>query len=360
VTVDRQIDQMCPHIVTEEALYVASDRRTVRPFRPISSSTSVKVLLNNTLEVPFDGVNISAGVTGVRKGPFTVSQSVNDTLVFSVNQGPTQTISLPTSYKMAAEQCVGRLNRQASGVTFSVVNNSIRIDTRDKGPEASLFIGPTSLAGQLFGLTPNREYRGQRTVPGWSLVADPATLADRPTRLIVFDTPLRSGSDFVEISYATIREECRRCGGTGVENDWRYDVNGEQLFVQDEGLLIQEMQKLFFTLQGSNPFHTWYGTGLVDSVGKKITSGGFVQNLIVSDVHQAFNRWQSVKRQQEGDRVGQIVSDREFPYRLLSVNLEQSVRDPTVIFINCVIQNRSNSPIQLTRGIRVQSPTLIG
>jgi hypothetical protein len=167
----------------------------------------------------------------------------------------------------------------------------------------------------------------------------------------VFDEPLRSGSDFVEISYGTIREECRRCGGLGVENDWRFDANGDVVEIRDEGLLIQELQKDFYTILGSNPFHTWYGTGLIEAIGKKLTAGGFAQNLIVSDIYQAFNRWQSIKRQEEDN--GQFVSDREYPFRLLSVNLEQSAQDPTVIFVTVTVQNRSNDSIQLTRGLRL-------
>jgi hypothetical protein len=107
-----------------------------------------------------------------------------------------------------------------------------------------------------------------------------------------------------------------------------------------------------YTILGSNPFHTWYGTGLIDSIGKKLTSGGFIQNIIVADIYQAFNRWQSIKQQQEED-LGQFVSDREFPFRLLSVNLQQSTQDPTVIFVAITVQNRSNEPIQLTRGLKL-------
>ena len=157
---------------------------------------------------------------------------------------------------------------------------------------------------------------------GWTLINDPNNLTQTqfPNRLIVFDAPLPSGTDFVEINYTTVRQMCRRCGGTGVESDWRYDVDGDIITVADEDLLIQELLKDFFTTIGSNPFHTWYGTNLLDTIGKKLTTGGFVQNLIVSDIYQAFNRWQQIKQQQE-QNVGQTVTDKEYPYRLLSVNL---------------------------------------
>lgn len=359
MTADRQIDQTCPHAVTEEALYLASDRATIRPIRPISSSNSVKVLLNNEILVPSSGVTLPAKSFGTRRGPFSFTEGVNNTIRLSLNQGPIQTAVLPTSYQMGPAQVAGKLNQQLSGVVFSVMNDTLRFESQESGPQSSIFMSNTSTAAGLFGFAVNREFRGQQLVPGWTLVSDPTTLADRPARLIIFDEPLRSASDFVEISYTTVREECRRCGGSGFENDWRYDVNGDLIEIRDEGLLIQELQKNFYTIRGSNQFHTWYGTGLIEAIGKKLAAGGFAQNLVVSDIQQAFGRWQDIKRQQE--TLGQIVTDREYPFRLLSVNLEQSAQDPTVIFVSIKVQNRSADPIQLTRGLRIpQSLELVG
>lgn len=349
---DRDINQICPHLVAEEALYLSADRQTIRPLRPISSSTSVNVFLNHAVQVPSSGVQTSAKVTGVRRGPFTVSTGVNDTVQIIVNQGSPQTVMLPAVNKMSAIQVAGRLNQQLTGVTFSVVNESLSVSTVTSGPGSSILFTAASTASPLFGINVNREFRGQQLVPGWTLVTDPTTLADRPTRLVVFDTPLRSDSNFVELSYSTIREECRRCGGSGFENDWRFDVNGKQIEIRDEDLLIQELQKAFYTIRGSNPFHADYGTGLIEAIGKKLSAGGFTQNLIVADIHQQFNQWQGIKKQQE-ESVGQPVSDREFPLRLLSVNIQQSSSDPTVIFVDITVQNRSNDPIQLTRGLKI-------
>jgi hypothetical protein len=77
--------------------------------------------------------------------------------------------------------------------------------------------------------------------------------------------------------------------------------------------------------------------------------------MIVSDIYQAFNRWQRVKQAQE-EKAGQALTDEEYPFRLLSVTLERSTNDPTVIFVNSTIQNRSQKPIQITRGLRLPEP----
>jgi hypothetical protein len=351
---DILIDQTCPHAVVEEALFVNTDRVTVRPLRPISSAASVQVFLNHEFEVPSTGTLLAANSSGSRSGPFTVTPGVNDTLQVIVNQGVTQTLVLPGSNKLPVSRVAAALNQGITGVTFSVINDRLSFSTTDTGPQASVFITGASTAAGLFGFGSNREYRGKLLAPGWTLVSDPTTLADRPTRLIVFDEPLRSASDFVEVSYVTLQQECRRCGGTGYEHDWRYDSRGEVITVQDDDLLVQELQKDIYTILGSNPFHFWYGSGLINSIGKKLTAGGFVQNVIVSDIHQAFNRWQSTKRQQE-ENVGQFVSDKEFPFRLLSVDFQQSTQDPTVIFVSVTVQNRSSEPVQLTRGLRLSS-----
>lgn len=354
MSMDLYIDQVCPHEVTDEALFLASDRKTVKPLRPISSATSVKVLLDHAISIPSSGVFLPAKSSGTKKGPFSVTTGVNDTLELIVNNGSVQTVVLPALDRMAASRVAALLNQQFTGVVFSVIGERLEFSTQESGTASSIFLKSTSTAASVFGFTSNRDYRGQQLVPGWTLVNDPSTLEDRPSRLIIFDEPLRSGSDFVEISYVTIQQECRRCGGVGVESDWRYAVDGNAIVVRDADLLMQELQKDFYTIQGSNPFHTWYGTQLIEAIGQKQASGGFTQNLIVADIYQAFNRWQSIKRQQE-EAVGQYVSDEEFPFRLLSVNVEVSNEDPTVIFVTIQVQNRSNKPIQLTRGLRLPS-----
>jgi hypothetical protein len=240
----------------------------------------------------------------------------------------------------------------------------VRITTAARGIAATLFIPATvvvngtiytNTAAAILGLPVNRHWRGKNVVPGWSVVNDPNTLSDRPTRLIVFDRPLKGFTDFVELNYTTVRQECRRCGGLGIENDWRYDGSGQVVKVQGYDLLLQEVKKITYTVLGSNTFFPWYGTNIIDSIGRKLSSSGISQNLILSEVSDAFRRWQSIKRQQE-EKVGQLVTDEEYPFRLSAVNLQQSDQDPTIILVNCVVQSRSNKPITITREVKTPLP----
>ncbi len=354
---DRQIDQLCPHYVVQEPIFLAADRMTVYPIRPIASLASVKIRLDGMISVPPMGVNIPAQAVGTIDGPFTITTGVNDTLVVQVNQSASQTVVLPASNGLSANQVSYYLNIALQGISFGAAPNSNRVSfqTTTEGVNTSVFFTSASTLCSTLGLKTSRYFSGQQLTPGWTAINDPSALASQPNRLILFDSPLLSGTEFVEIDYTTQQLYCRRCGGTGVESDWRIGVGGDVITVADEALLIQELQKDFFTILGSNPFHTWYGTNLLDSIGTKLTAGNFMQNLIVTDVYQAFSRWQQIKEAQQ-DKAGQYVSDKEFPYRLLSVSLEQSNEDPTVVFVNMTVQNRSTQPIQLTRGLRVPQP----
>jgi hypothetical protein len=353
---DREIDQICPHIVLDETLYLDSTSQIIRPIKPIASTDSVVVRLNGLLEIPSYGVANPVQVIGTGIGPFNIKAGVNDTLVVKVNQGPPQTVVVPASAQMPAAQLAGYLNFGLTGVQFNVVNGvQLQMQSAGEGYASTIWIDAASTVAGTIGLLTSHLYRGVDVYPGWSLVLDPTSLPQLPYRMVFFDMPLRSVGDFVELSYNTVQNQCRRCGGTGVENDWRYGFNGDTGEVRDEALLIQEIQKIMFTIRGTNPFHTWYGTTLTDSIGKKITFGNFLQNLIVSDITTAFNRWQSIKTQQQ-NVVRQYVSDKEFPYRLLSVQLQQSTQDPTVIYVNITIQNRSTQPIQISRGLKLPQP----
>lgn len=348
---DRQIDQVCTHLIVEELLAIGDDRVTVTPIRPISSFDSVRVRLNGVVDCPVTGVDIPATGVASRSGPYTITSSSNQ-LVFTVYSGATQTVTLPVATKISADRLVDLLNTQCQGISFFIERNTIRFKTNLSGDGATVYFFPQSTMGPVLGIPLAKEFRGRRTVPAWTLVSDPNTLSDRPKRLIVFDEPLKGFQDYVEVNYTTVREECRRCGGLGVENDWRYGIDGNVAEVRDEALLIQEMQKAIYTQSGSNIFHPWYGTSLLDNVGKKGNLAGLVQTTIVSDVQQMFRRWQAIKTQQERD-VGQPVSDEEFPFRLMSVDIEQSNSDPTVIFVNITLQNRSFKPVQISRGLRL-------
>lgn len=353
---DRKIDQVCDHTVTEEALFFDPDRLTVKPLRPISNVHSVKVRLNGALDVPSVGVKTPALGKSSLPGPYNIKAGVNDTLIVSVDDKPNQIVTVNAGRVISAKTLADNLTHLVSGAFFSTTKkNQIQARSITSGRASRITFKDGSTLATTLGMTLNRVYRGQQVASSWSLITDPNTLSDRPLRLIVLDEPIDGTNDYVEVSYSTVRPECRRCGGSGVEHDWRFDAAGEVIQVQKSDLLIQELLKITYTVKGSNPFHGWYGTGLLEAIGKKMSDRGLVQNLIMSDIQDAFKRWQSIKKQQE-ENIGQDVSDEEFPFRLLAVNLESDSEDPTIIYVNSLVQNRSSQPIQITRGLQLPIP----
>jgi hypothetical protein len=117
--------------------------------------------------------------------------------------------------------------------------------------------------------------------------------------------------------------------------------------------MVQEFVKITYTNKGSNPFHLWYGTRLLESIGKKLSSNGVLQNMIVTDIRDAFKKWQSIKKQQE-EAVGQDVSDAEYPFQILQVTLNPSSDDPTLVWVDSIIQNRGGDVIELSRDMYLQ------
>jgi len=352
---DRQLEQLCTHLVAEEYLLMRGDRQVATPMRPIASSNSVVVRANGVAEIPSYGVQTPAQSGGSRSGPFTITSGVNNRFRVRVGNDLWQDILIPGGYRIQPDHLALTLNTRVTGLQFYTTNNRMQFRSNLLGPTATIFIDSNSTLATALGIPVNRHFSGKKVFPGWALVQKTNTLNDRPMRLIVFEEPLQADLNYLEVNYTTVREECRRCGGLGVENDWRYSVTGEVTQLRDEILLIQEIQKIIYTITGTNSFHNWYGTRIVDQIGEKLVIGGVLQNRITSDIYTAFGRWQSVKKQQE-ETVGQAVSDEEFPFQLQGVKLEQSQDDPTVLFITVTVANRSLKPIQLVRGLRLPYP----
>ncbi len=354
---DKHIDQTCPHFITGEVLTVFGNSNALRTAKPIANSNSVRVYLNGSVEVPSFGRYASAQTYGTNKGPYTVIEGVNDLLKFRVNGGLVEQVRCRAGVNLSLSDIVKSLSSQTAKVQFRDQGGVLGMATIQVGPDATLILDSGSTFATLMGLLINKQWRGREVTPGWALIQD-LDRRNTNSRMIVFSSPILGLGDFFEVSYTTYQDTCPRCLGTGYENDWRYDSKGNTGEVREESLLIQELLKATFTEKTSNPFHPWYGTELVERIGSKIGSVGLIQSQIVRDVQTMFNRWQSIKKAQE-EKVGQFVSDREFPLRLVSVDVKEMVDDPTIMIVSAVVQTRSLQEIELERGLRLpsESPT---
>ncbi len=65
----------------------------------------------------------------------------------------------------------------------------------------------------------------------------------------------------------------------------------------------------------------------------------------VNDMPEFPDHWKAIEEATE-----------EYPFRLMVVNLRQDPSDPTVIFVDALVQSRSNEPIQISRGLALPLP----
>ncbi len=348
---DVKIDWTCPHQIREDALFVGSDRATVRPTMPIIPGSPVRVRLNGCLDVPMVGLFTPGRALGSKREPFNITASQN-TLVLEVVGAGTYTTVLPVGQGWSAEQLVRRLSANTPGIQFQAENGRVLLQSRAAPGARFRVVSAGSTAAAILGLPTGRFWSAQEVAPSWALVRDDLVIYPIPTQIILFDSPLLGYRNFAEIDYATRQEYCLRCSGLGIEHDFRYDSQGEVITVRNEDLLLQEVQKTTFTIRGSNPFVPWYGSLLTTMIGQKIHELGVNPQFIENDLRETLRRWQQVKRLQEGV---QPVSDEEFLFSVNQLTVTQSTVDPTVILVNAVIQNRSNRTITLDRGLRLPS-----
>lgn len=86
------------------------------------------------------------------------------------------------------------------------------------------------------------------------------------------------------LDYYVQLSDCPFCRGSGVRNDLVLSVIGQLERVYDVDKLSQQVLKSVITKKGKNSFFPNYGTGLVDSIGQKITSSWSLRTQIVEQL----------------------------------------------------------------------------
>jgi hypothetical protein len=335
----------CPHLTYEERLTLPSDRRTLQTAQSIASSNTVRLTAND-IAIPQSGLFSVAQLFASVGGPFDLTPLTKD-LTVETSQG-SWGISLPVASRtrLTTEQVLRELRGRGTFLAENVNGHLSISDTSQVGPESFVKVSGSAVAALGFGSSSNgRCYgaRGQKILPAWDILAysrqiRDITITDKYPR---FREPVLS-NPLLKISYATSRDRCLRCGGTNVENDFRYDASGQDILIENESLLQQIVLKMLLTERGSNFFHRQYGSIVKSVVGTKVLAG--TAALLSEDVRRALSLVQNVQRQQA---VVQQVSPRERLYSILSVNVMQHEKDPTVFLIDITVQNASAEPINI-------------
>jgi len=333
---DLRFVQLCPHRIIDEELAVDDNGYYPIPY-PLSSTAEIKVDGN---KVPPQGLNTYAKYISTASLPISITR-LSYVSIGIDGAPPAQVAIQPGLYDINSL----RSALAAINIGLSKNGNELTFWSNSSGSGSVIVFGtPSSTSAHTeLGIPESRVFYGKNKFPSWSLIPSPATL-DPEYKCVVFSDALSwfSNSPVVEVSYNTRAQFCRRCFGLRLENDWRYDGNGELAIVVNEELLLQEVRKIIFTIIGSNPRHRWYGTKIMDMISEKGVGAPELQ--IASDIATAIHRWQSIKKQQQ--RV-QTVSNGEYPHLIKVVDARMDASDPTIIRISVEIMSRSRVPVSL-------------
>lgn len=360
--------RICPHEVALEKLTLdATGRRTATFIRP-PSSRRVTVYVNGA-KVPSTGLFSFPELSFFRSGPYRVKSGVNDMLFLSVDFQAPQFVQL-ISGNVSPADMARDLQKKFPDLYITVSRNRVSIRSRERGRRTAFqFHDPrwtdktSSLpstarvlaAYKLLGITPGRAATGKLLFPGWTVENIPTDPTQRSRRLS-FNERLKNNSPTIEVSYVTNQSECRRCHGSQIEFDYQIE-NNVYVEARDTDLLAQEFDKFLFTKIGSHWKWNWLGSGLIDRIGGKGSTGQITVNTMITvDVSQAFATYSNIKQQQDSKFPQQKVSDAEFPYQLVNIDVQVSPDDPTVAVVVTTISSRSQEPVELKRIVGNPSP----
>lgn len=345
MSLEFQLAWHCPHLTVEEVVTLDIDRRSLLTRQPLGGVGQVRILINDEFQVPQSGVFSPAVLSSSVSGPFDIRQN-EDVFTVTASTG-VQTITFGASgtIRKTTDQVVA-LIKALEWTHVTVVNENgflVITDSAKVGPDAFVKVSGSVAASLGFGQARvsqrQRAVWGREVYPGWNVYQRPDTQISN--RFPKFNKMIRT-NPVIKVTYTVPWQRCVRCGGTQVENDYRFDAGGNVILIKDEDLLYQAALKILLTDLGSNPFHSWYGTTIRQRIGSKALSG--VAAVLSEDVRRALSRMQNLQRQQA---KYQTVSFKERLYAVLGVQVQQHRQDPSTFLIEVTVQNASSEPIRL-------------
>lgn len=354
---DFRLAHECPHLILEESITLSDDRRSLISKAPVGNTTLLRVIANNEFYVPYSGLYSQAFLVGSASGPFRITGCVSsngtelseNNVLTVTGSNEAVTFRLPIGTRITTDALVTFMQRNLS--TILVENDGGHLAFTDMASVGSASrIKLTGRGREPLGFEMQYAANGKEVYPPWGLVnqEDVLPLVNRnglvvtTARYVQFSKPIR-GNPTLKVTYVSPPERCPRCSGTSIENDWRFNVEGDLVTVDNENLLYQACMKMLLTVRGSNAFHTAYGSTIMTRIGTKAL--GATATLLQEDVRTALVRVQSLQQQQA--RVQQ-VSLKERLYSILSVEVLPHKSDPTAFLIDVMVSNGTGEPVQLT------------
>lgn len=331
MSVDVRLSHPCPHLIMEEVVHPSGD--VITTSAKISSARYVKLVANDEVVIPPGGYQSQAVLTGATSAPFRVDACRSSLRVKTSVEDVD--VTLPSGRNVTAEDVAVAL--RTSLTKAIVTTNDGRVSITDASSYGlSSYVMLSGEGAASVGFANQRGARGRKVYPGWSVVSS------EEGRVIKLEEPFK-GDPVLKVTYSAEPSMCPRCAGGLIENDYRYDLEGDTVLVQDENLLYQASIKILLTRLRSNPYHPSYGSQIMDRIGSKAISG--VASQIVNDVQNALSNMQ---QQQNEQSKYQAVSLKERLYNISTVRVTPDPADVTAFNVDVTVSNGTGLPINLT------------
>ena len=337
MSLDIRLAYRCPHLTVEEPVTLDTiDLRTV-PSSPPVAGGYVRVTANDYV-IPSAGLYSSAKLSATVAGPYRVISGETSFNILSSQESVSVAVPVPNSGRTSVAEMVRFFKPYLTNITVEEVNGCLVFtDTATQGINS--YVQVSGDAASALGFTLQTGARGKQIFPGWELV-DRGPGSYR--RWVRFNEKFKTHPS-LKLSYTVLQNVCLRCRGTGVENDPRFDEQGDLILIRNENLLYQASLKILLTEKGTNPFHPYYGTKIKERIGSK--SVGAVAGAIKDEVIRALG---FLQRFQQTQGKYQAVTLKESLYEIASVQVTPDSSDPTVYYVDVVVRNASSEPVSLS------------
>jgi hypothetical protein len=202
-------------------------------------------------------------------------------------------------------------------------------------------------------------YASDSLVPkvNYSIIFDPTTLTINQPRMILFENKWKSVEDYFNITYVTLSGFCPKCVGLNMLDDISYDVRGQLSTSTNERLLIQNLEKFTVTELGSNPFHLFIGTGLINLLGQRISDFDFLSTKIVQEIQSTFAKLKEM--QQKYVQTGRPMTTGEQLDQVQDINITRDTTDPTIVRVAITVTALSGQALNYVQFLRTIQTTSI-
>ena len=181
---------------------------------------------------------------------------------------------------------------------------------------------------------------------GWSVQPNELSVPPYQLSKLVFRRPMESYSTYIEISYTSPPDFCRKCFGLGVLYDHYIDRKGLVKVSRYEQKLIQHIIKHIITKAGSNPFHTYLGTRISLNIYKALRDPSLFESQVLSDIEKLFSIY---KINQYKQTSVQRVDLRELLADLTGLELIPNEDDPREYELVLTATTQAGAEIQVER-----------